>query len=163
MLIGISPIAKTCTQAWHLLHTKNQTNYTQLELSQPNPQLIMWKVHAAHDCEQDYHDSLHSAEVAQLYPQVGDFVTRRWLRVSILPNVHFLRCTARRSPHSLSQRFPAHKIFTLRFHRSRSRFLQSPPLVSRLGDKPTPSHKSRKSHPVPLPQISTKLGKQHVT
>jgi hypothetical protein len=27
--------------------------------------------------EQGYHDSLHSAEVAQLYPQVGDSITRR--------------------------------------------------------------------------------------
>jgi hypothetical protein len=51
------------------------------------------------------------------YPQVGDSITRRWLRVSILPNVHYLRCTARRSPHSLSQRFPAHKTSPLRFHR----------------------------------------------
>jgi hypothetical protein len=33
-----------------------------------NPQLIMWKVHASHDHEHDYHDSLHSVEVAQLYP-----------------------------------------------------------------------------------------------
>jgi hypothetical protein len=39
-------------------------------------QLIMWKVHVAHDCEHDYHDSLHSADVAQLYPQVGDFIAR---------------------------------------------------------------------------------------
>jgi hypothetical protein len=34
----------------------------------------MWKVHVAHDHEYDYHDSLHSAEVAQFYPQVGDFI-----------------------------------------------------------------------------------------
>jgi hypothetical protein len=39
------------------------------------------------------------------------------LKGSILPNVHFLWCTARRSPHSLSQRFPGHKTSTLRFHR----------------------------------------------
>jgi hypothetical protein len=31
--------------------------------------------------------------------------------------------------------------------------------VPGLGDKPTPSHKSRKSHPVLLPQISAKLEK----
>jgi hypothetical protein len=37
-------------------------------------QLIVWKVHAAHDREHDYHDNLHSAEVAQLYPQIGDFI-----------------------------------------------------------------------------------------
>jgi hypothetical protein len=34
----------------------------------------MWKVHVAHDHEHGYHDSLHSAGVAQLYPQVGDFI-----------------------------------------------------------------------------------------
>jgi hypothetical protein len=39
------------------------------------------------------------------------------LKVSILPNVHFLWCTARRSPHSLSQCFPAYKMSALRFHR----------------------------------------------
>ncbi len=39
------------------------------------------------------------------------------LKVSILPNVHFLWCTTRRSPHSLSQHFPARKTSTLRFHR----------------------------------------------
>jgi hypothetical protein len=31
-------------------------------------------VHVAHDREHDYHDSLYSVEVAQLYPQVGDFI-----------------------------------------------------------------------------------------
>jgi hypothetical protein len=93
----------------------------------------VWKVHIAHDREHDYHDSLHSAEVGQLYPQVGDFITRRWLRVSILPIIHFLRCMARRSPHSFSQIFPAHKTSTLRFHRCESHILQKPPLVPRLG------------------------------
>jgi hypothetical protein len=39
------------------------------------------------------------------------------LKDSILPNVHFLWCTARRSPHSLSQHFPALETSTLRFHR----------------------------------------------
>jgi predicted Zn-ribbon and HTH transcriptional regulator len=39
------------------------------------------------------------------------------LEVSILPNVHFLWCTTKRSPHSLSQRFPVCKTSTLRFHR----------------------------------------------
>jgi hypothetical protein len=39
------------------------------------------------------------------------------LEVSILPNVHFLWCTARRSPHSLSQHFPARKTSALNFHR----------------------------------------------
>jgi hypothetical protein len=37
------------------------------------------------------------------------------LEVSILPNVHFLWCTTRRSPCSLSQHFLAHKTCTLRF------------------------------------------------
>jgi hypothetical protein len=85
------------------------------------------------------------------------------LKVSILPNVHFLWCTARRSPHSFSHRFLAHKIFTLRFHRYRSHILQRPSLVPRLEDKPTTSPKSRKSHHVLLPRISAKPGKQHVT
>jgi hypothetical protein len=93
----------------------------------------VWKVHAAHDREHDYHDSLHSVEVVQLYPQVGDSITRRWLRVSILPIIHFLRYTARRPPHSFSQLFPARKTSTLRFHRCRSHILQKPPLVPRLG------------------------------
>jgi hypothetical protein len=34
----------------------------------------MWKVHATHDRDLGYHDSLHSAEVAQLSPPVGDFI-----------------------------------------------------------------------------------------
>ncbi len=55
------------------------------------------------------------------------------LEVSILPNAHFLWCTARRSPHSLSQRFLALKTSTLRFHRCGSHILQKPPLVPRLG------------------------------
>jgi hypothetical protein len=93
----------------------------------------MWKIHVAHDREHGYHDSLHSAEVAQLYLQLGDSITRRWLRVSILPIIHFLRCTARRSPHSFSQLFLARKTSTLRFHRCGSHIIQKPPLVPRLG------------------------------
>jgi hypothetical protein len=34
----------------------------------------MCKVHTARDREHGYHDSLHSVDVAQLYPQVGDFL-----------------------------------------------------------------------------------------
>jgi hypothetical protein len=83
------------------------------------------------------------------------------LKVSILRNVHHLWCTARRSPHCFSQHFPTCKIFTLRFHHCGSHILQRPPLVPRLGDKLTPSPKSRKSHPVLLPRISIKLEKQH--
>jgi hypothetical protein len=37
--------------------------------------------------------------------------------------------------------------------------LTEAPSYARLGDKPTPSSKSRKSHPALLPQIFTKLGK----
>jgi hypothetical protein len=85
------------------------------------------------------------------------------LKVSILPNIQILWCSTRRSPHSFSQSFPARKIFMLRFHRCGSHILQRLPLVPRLGDKPTPSPKSKKSHPVLLPRISIKLGKQHAT
>jgi hypothetical protein len=127
------------------------------------PQLIMWKVHAAHDHEHGYHDSLHSAEIARVTHKLVISSLAKRLKVFILPNVHFLWCMTRRSPHSLSQRFPARKILKLRFHRCGSRILQRPPLVPRLGDKLTPSPKSRKSHHVLLPWISTKQGKQYVT
>jgi hypothetical protein len=96
------------------------------------------------------HNFTHRLEISSLAKR---------LKVSILPNVHVLWCMARRSPHSFSQHFPARKIFTLTFHHCRSHILQRPPLVPRLGDKPTPSPKSRKSHPVLLPQISAKLEK----
>jgi hypothetical protein len=134
MLTGIPHVAKICTQASHLLHTiTRSTRSNQTRDPNQRSQLIMWKVHVAHDHEHGYHDSLHSAEVAQLYPQVGDSITHQWLRVSILPIIHFLRCMARRSPHSFSQIFLAHKISTLRFHRFGSHILQKPPLVPRLG------------------------------
>jgi hypothetical protein len=108
----------------------------------------VWKVHVAHDREHGYHDSLHSAEVAQLYPQVGDSITHRWLRVSILSIIHFLRCTARRSPHSFSQLFPARKTSTLRFHHCGSHILQKPPLVPRLGlHHPSPKVRITPSFP----------------
>jgi hypothetical protein len=93
----------------------------------------VWKVHVAHDREHGYHDSLHSIEVAQLYPQVGDSISHRWVRVSILPIIQFLRCMARRSPYSFSQILTAHKTSTLRFQRWGSQILQKPPLVPRLG------------------------------
>jgi hypothetical protein len=130
MFTCIPLVAKTCTQASHLLHT-----ITRPTTSNPNQksQLIVWKVHVAHDREHGYHDSLHSTEFAQLYPQVGDSITPWWLRVSILPIIHFLRCTARRSPHSFSQLFPTHKTSTLTFHHCGSHILQKPPLVPRLG------------------------------
>jgi hypothetical protein len=77
--------------------------------------------------------TVYSTEVAQLYPQVGDSITRQWLRVSILPIIHFLRCMAKRSPHRFSQLFSARKTSTLRFHSCRSHILQKPPLMPRLG------------------------------
>jgi hypothetical protein len=180
MLTGIPPVAEinrahrhpTCRQTKNHLHRlrtsciprTKPTRPSYLTRSKPTiTQLIMWKVHVAHDREHGYHDSLHFVDVAQLYPQVSNFIIRRWLRVSILPNIHFLRCTTRRSPQSLPQCFLARKTFTLRFHRYGSHILQRPPLVPRLGDKRTPSPKSRKSHPVLLPRISAKLGKQHIT
>jgi hypothetical protein len=50
----------------------------QLDSSPTEPttitQLIVWKVHVAHNYEHGYHDSLHSVEIAQLYPRVGDFI-----------------------------------------------------------------------------------------
>jgi hypothetical protein len=64
MATGFAPAA------WHEPNHKTQT-----QQNQPNQtHLIMWKVHVAHNREHDYHDSLHSTDVAQLYPQVGDFI-----------------------------------------------------------------------------------------
>jgi hypothetical protein len=85
------------------------------------------------------------------------------LKISILPNVDFLWCMTRRSPHSFLQHFLAHKIFTLRFHCYGSHILHRPPLVPRIEDKPTPSPKFKKSHHVLLSRISAKLKKQHAT
>jgi hypothetical protein len=48
----------------------------------------MWKVYFAHDREHDYHDSLHSAEVTQLNPQVGDFIASEATK-----SLHFAQCT----------------------------------------------------------------------
>jgi hypothetical protein len=86
-LTGLTPVARP--NITHKSHpcSQNQTELTGLTpvaQNYPNPALdqtqtnqtplILWKVHVAHDCEHGYHDSLHSAEVAQLYPQVGDFI-----------------------------------------------------------------------------------------
>jgi hypothetical protein len=114
-------------------HNPDRLDPTQTRNPNQKSQQIMWKVHVTHDHEHGYHDSLHSEEVAQLYLQVGDSISRRWLRVSILPIIHFLKCTTWRSPHSFSELFSARKTFTLRFHRCGSHILQKPPLVSRLG------------------------------
>jgi hypothetical protein len=68
MSTGFAPVA---------YHELNQLDPDQQNPTNPNPQipLIVWKVHAAHNREHAYHDTLQSAEVAQLYPQVGDFIT----------------------------------------------------------------------------------------
>jgi hypothetical protein len=58
-------------------HEPDRLDPTQPEPPRPNPQLIVSKVHAAHHCDHGYHDSLHSTEVTQLYPQVGDSITCR--------------------------------------------------------------------------------------
>jgi hypothetical protein len=143
-------------------HEPNRLDSNPTDPTQPNP-LIMWKVHVAHDHEHGCHDSYTLQRLHNFIHRLVISSLAKWLKVSILPNVHILWCMARRSPHSFLQCFPAHKIFTLRFHRCESHILQRHPLVPRLGDKPTPSPKSRKSHHVLLPQIFTKLGKQHVT
>jgi hypothetical protein len=59
-----------------LAYTKpNQLDWDKSNQNQPKQtQLIVWKVHVTHDHEHNYHDSFHSTEVAQLYPQVGDFI-----------------------------------------------------------------------------------------
>jgi hypothetical protein len=90
----------------------------------------MWKVHVTHDREHGCQDNLHSTEVAQLYPQVGDFITSYATKsTSILSNVHFLWCMARRSPHSLSQHFPAPKHPHLGFTTADYTILQIPLLM----------------------------------
>jgi hypothetical protein len=149
----------TCCIPW----TKPST----VKLDRSNPsitQLIMWKVHVAHDCEHNYHVSLHSTKVAQLYPQVGDFIASQVTKKSPFCQMYISFGTRPGDHHIVfSPCFSARKIFTLRFHHYGSRILQRPPLMPRLGDKHTPSPKSRKSHHFFLPQIFAKLGKQHVT
>jgi hypothetical protein len=54
-------------------HEPDRLDSTLEDLTQPNPTNRV-KVHVAHDREHSYHESLHSAEVAQLYPRVGDFI-----------------------------------------------------------------------------------------
>jgi hypothetical protein len=138
----------------------NKLDSNPIDPTQPKPQLTVWKVNVALTVStaimivytlQRLHNFTHRLVISSL---------AKWLKVSILPNVHFHWSTPRRSPQSFSERFPARKIFTLRLHRCGRCILQRPPLVLRLGDIPTPSPKSRKSHSVLLPRISTKLGKQ---
>jgi hypothetical protein len=73
-LTGLTPVAKP--NRAHRPHPCSQTNQNPaLDQTQTNhTPLIMWKVHVTRDHQQGYHDSLHSAEAAQLYPQVGDFI-----------------------------------------------------------------------------------------
>jgi hypothetical protein len=67
----------------------NQTDYTQTRQVQPKQtQLIVWMDHVIHDRDHGYHDSLHSIEVAQLYPQVGDFITSK-----VTKSLHFTQRT----------------------------------------------------------------------
>jgi hypothetical protein len=122
----------------------------------------VWKVHAAHDHEHGYHDNLHSIEVAQLYPQVGDSITHWWLRVYIFLNVHFLRWMARRSPHSLSQHFLARKTSTLRFHHCRLHHPTETPLVPMLGLH-HPSPKVRITPSFPSTSNIRETSKPHAT
>jgi hypothetical protein len=49
-------------------HCNLPTRHNQSKLYQ-NP-LIMWGLQTSHNCEHDYHDSLHSVEVYTLYPRV---------------------------------------------------------------------------------------------
>jgi hypothetical protein len=57
------PNQELCSQASHQLHTTNQAT----RLNPTITQLIMLKVHVAHNHEHIYHDSLHFVDVAQLY------------------------------------------------------------------------------------------------
>jgi hypothetical protein len=78
-LTGFTPVARTKQGSQVSPLWLNQTELTCLTpVANENPALdqtqtnhtplIMWKVHVALDREHDYHDSLHSIEVAQLYP-----------------------------------------------------------------------------------------------
>jgi hypothetical protein len=78
-LTGLTPVAKTRTMptgfAPVAYHEPNQLDSDNPTRSYPTiTQLIMWKVHVAHNREHGYQDSLHSVEIAQLYPQVGDSI-----------------------------------------------------------------------------------------
>jgi hypothetical protein len=78
MLIAIPPVAKPRTMPTGFTpagyHEPNQLDSKPIRNNPIITQLIVSKVHVAHDHEHGYHNSLHYAEVAQLYPQVGDFI-----------------------------------------------------------------------------------------
>jgi hypothetical protein len=54
-------------------HKLDQLDSNPAGLTQPNPTNRV-KGLCRYDHEHDYHDSLHSVEVARIYPQVGDFI-----------------------------------------------------------------------------------------
>jgi hypothetical protein len=58
---------------FHMLHIVNQNDWAKIHPTETT-QLIIWKVHVAHNREHGYHDSLYSTEVTQLYLQVDDFI-----------------------------------------------------------------------------------------
>jgi hypothetical protein len=63
-LTGLTPVAQNYSNP---ALNQTQTNHTPL---------IVWEVHVAYDREHGYHDGLHYTDVAQLYPQVDDFIAR---------------------------------------------------------------------------------------
>jgi hypothetical protein len=73
-LTGLTPVARP--NKAHRSHpcSKNHPNPALDQTQTNHTPLIVRNVHVAHDREHDYHDNLHSAEVAQLYPQVSDFI-----------------------------------------------------------------------------------------
>jgi hypothetical protein len=101
-LTGVTPVAKTDqnSQVSHL--SPNQEWCSQVSTSsipRPKPtrpsypnqiqpsksQLIVWKVHVAHDREHGCQDSLYSAVVVQLYPYDG--------HLSVTKSLHFAQHT----------------------------------------------------------------------
>jgi hypothetical protein len=69
----VSPLWLNQTELTGLTHVANQ-NPALDQIQTNHTPLTVWKVHVTHDREHDYHDSLHSTEVAQFYSQVGDTV-----------------------------------------------------------------------------------------
>jgi hypothetical protein len=68
-------------------HELDRLDSNPTDLTQPNPTNHV-KVHVAHDREHAYHDSLHSTEFAQLYPQVGGFIASK-----VTKSLHFAQRT----------------------------------------------------------------------
>jgi hypothetical protein len=97
-LTGLTPVAKTIQTQ---LLTRPKTTITLMTVS-----TTIMTVYTL----QRLHNITHRLVISSLAKR---------LEVSILPNVHFLWCTARRSPQSFTQRFPTRKTSTLKFHRCR--------------------------------------------